>query len=139
MSSEGKVITKKDTDYVEKMTVHSFDVFREVMSEQVRQYVKWGEQNHPSVDVMLHQQGRIYERMSEHYEVPTQQRAKFLCDKAAKDGDVTYSHIIIEELCEAINSVDDSERRIELIQLAACVVQWIQAIDRRNEKAQPTI
>lgn len=139
MENQQKVTREDQVKYITGMTSHSVNVFEEVLLEQVNQYMKWGEQNHPSVDVMLSQQGRIYERMSEHYEVPTQQRAKFLCDKAAKDGDLTYSHVIIEELCEAINSVDDSERRIELIQLAACVVQWIQAIDRRNEKAQPTI
>lgn len=109
-------------------------IIYEILVERKKQDVKWGEQNHPSVDPILTERpgGCTPERMCEEYELPTENRAKSSCNIATKNGKLTFTHIVVEELCEAVSAVDDDARREELIQLGACVVQWIEAIDRRK-------
>lgn len=110
------------------------DILLDIVSERHRQDEKWGEQNHPSVDTVLLDRpgGCSAERMCEHFEVPNETRAKFLCDTADKNGQLTWSHIAVEELSEAISAPDDEQRLDELHQLAAVVVAWIENIKRRR-------
>lgn len=114
-------------------------VFAEIASERKRQDAKWGVQNHPSVDAVL--EGRVGgcspDRMCEHYEIPSEARAKFMCQNAALHGECTFTHIAVEELSEAVSAENDIDRRVELVQLAAVIVQWIQAIDRRFARSKP--
>lgn len=124
-----------------------WSVLAEVARERARQDEKWGEQNHPSgspapdgVSVDFH--------VSAIYEICSEIRAKFLCDTAAARGECTFAHIAIEELCEAVTAACDeastldvsymdgppeAKTRAELVQLAAVVVAWIEAIDRRSK------
>ena len=109
-------------------------VFEEILHERYKQEEKWGEQDHPSVDPVLTGRncGASPERLCEEYEIPTEDRAKFLCNNAAGKNVITWAHIAVEELSEAISAYDDKTRREELIQLAAVVVEWISCIDRKN-------
>jgi hypothetical protein len=112
---------------------HTESVLREVAAERVRQDAKWGQQNHPSVDQTLARRrgGCTQERMCEEYEIPSEDRAKQKCENATANGTVTYAHIAVEEMSEAVSAKYDTARRVELVQLAAVVVGWIEAIDRR--------
>jgi len=114
--------------------VREASVLDEIAAERARQDAKWGEQNHPSLDpVLLNRPGGCTpERMAEHYEIPTEARAKFLCQTNAERGTCTYAHILIEEVAEAIAAGVTSEAalRAELVQTAAVVVAWIEKIDR---------
>lgn len=109
-------------------------IIYELFIERKKQDAKWGEQNHPSVDPILLKRrgGCTPERMCEEYGLPSEARSKRACDEAAKRGELTFAHIITEELCEAVSAPDDEARRGELVQLGACVLQWIEAIDRRK-------
>jgi hypothetical protein len=109
-------------------------VFDEIQAERARQDAKWGQQDHPSIPPIL--ADRHPTRWCEEYEIPTEERAKFMCQTAAKRGECTFTHIAVEELSEAVECKDDAERRGELVQLAAVIVQWIQAIDRRAPAAR---
>lgn len=57
--------------------------------------------------------------------------AKQATDGAAARGEVTWQHIANEELLEAFAEGDPARIREELIQAAAVLVQWIDAIDRQ--------
>lgn len=109
------------------------DVTHEIELERDRQDYKWGEQNHPSVDPVLANRkgGCAPDQMCEEYEIPSEARAKAMLRIAVGRGECTYTHIALEELCEAVSCKTDEERRGELVQLAAVIVAWIQAIDRR--------
>lgn len=117
-------------------------VLAEVLAERARQDAKWGEQNHPDVDRVLtdRQGGCNTRRMAEEYGIPTARSARSECNCATDAGQCTWAHIAVEELCEAVEAATDAQQgrkpisalRQELVQLAAVVVAWIEAIDRRE-------
>ena len=114
-------------------------LFKEIDDERARQDQKWGEQNHPDVDpvLMARPRGCPGARMALELEVPTAPRAKYLTDKSANDGQCCFARIAIEELAEAVEAATQHtqrELRVELIQCAAVFVQWIEALDRREER-----
>lgn len=117
-------------------TVIDNPVYAEIIAERNRQDAKWGEQNHPSLDPILtgRNGGASPQRLCEEYEIPSEARAKFKCNEAAEKRVLSWAHIAVEELSEAVSAIDDKTRRGELIQLAAVIVEWIQSIDRQNKK-----
>lgn len=112
-------------------------ILEEIKKERCLQDLKWGIQDHPSVDPILtgRNGGATPQRICEEYEIPTEERAKSLCNLAALKGVLTWSHILVEEVSEVISTLsDDGKRREELVQLAAVAIAWIQSIDRQNRK-----
>lgn len=105
-------------------------IFEEIVEERKRQNTKWGQQDHPSIRELSE---HLPEAQAHYYEIPTEERAKSLCNVAFDSGVPTYAHIAVEELSEVVGAADEIERRKELVQLAAVVVQWIQNIDRSNK------
>lgn len=108
-------------------------IAHELAAERERIWNKWGEQNYPSVDEVLstREGGCTPERMAEEYEVPSELRAKALLELARDRGALTWSHVLVEEACEAIAADGDGPRRAELVQVAAVCCSWIDCIDRR--------
>lgn len=97
-------------------------VFCQIDSEREAQDAQWGEQNHPSVGEMR------------EYGVFDEEVSKKFCEWATQEGNLTWGHIACEELAEALNAPNDTDRRAELIQLAAVIVAWCECIDRNNRK-----
>lgn len=60
--------------------------------------------------------------------------AQMLCDKATMNGTLTWRDILREEVSEVFAESDRAALRLELIQVAAVAVQWVEAIDREGEK-----
>lgn len=115
-------------------------VLREVLAERIRQDAKWGEQNHPLVDLVLMSRpgGCDALRMAHEFEIPTADRARWLCDTRHKRGDGTFADILVEELCEFVEAAtieNVAAARKELVQLAAVAVAVVESIDRRAAKA----
>lgn len=54
-------------------------------------------------------------------------------EEAARRGELTWRHILREEVLEAFAESDPEALRTELIQVAAVAVKWAQALDRRPE------
>lgn len=117
-------------------------ILGEITAERVRQDAKWGEQNHPDV-VRAHgalHVARSVARVCEEYGVPHPSRAKAECDGAARIGQCTWAHILVEEMAEAVEAATLAQLgrgplaalRKELVQVAAVAVSWIEAIDRRG-------
>lgn len=111
---------------IDKRDTRQF-ILREIETERIKQDVKWGEQNIPSV-----KPGIPAHKMFDEYGLPPEDWAKDSCDVATRLRKLTYGHIAVEELCEVISALDDESRRKELVQLAAVVVQWIECIDRNK-------
>ncbi|HVZ40923.1 MAG TPA: hypothetical protein VHI13_16705 [Candidatus Kapabacteria bacterium] len=113
----------------------------EVADERLRQDATWGEQNHPMLDqTLLHREGGCTpQRMVEDYEMPSAGWMKFTVQTLAKRGELTYMHILLEEVCEAIECLDDEcAMRAELVQVAAVAVAMVECIDRKFGTAPPT-
>lgn len=96
----------------------TLSVLRYVNAERQHQDVKWGEQNHPDG---THAR---YTQLADE--------ARALCDEAATRGEVTWRHILTEEFFEATAETDEEKLRVELIQVAAVAVRWVEAIERRR-------
>jgi len=108
-------------------------IMTEILKEVKSQRVKWGEQNHPSLDPHLERSGGRGEAMNAYYKIPSEELAKQLVTRALKNDRLTWAHIAIEELCEAIGAKSGPDMRAELIQTAAVLVSWINSIDRNSE------
>lgn len=101
-------------------------VLGDVGEERYRQYLKWGEQNHPD--------GTGFDDWAYHRDL-----AQLECRTASDDGDVTWAHILLEEVYEALAEDNAQALRAELVQVAAVAVQWIELLDRRSQSpAAPT-
>jgi hypothetical protein len=92
-------------------------VLAEIEAERQAQDAQWGEQNHP-----LGFGGHLNRLRAD------QCRAE--CDEAAERGEVTWRHILLEELYEALAEGSARAARDELIQLAAVAVAAVERIDR---------
>lgn len=103
-------------------------VVAEVVSERQAQDAYWGTQNHPDgtgPDLLL-----LDGVWSSRY-VADEFRAR--CQGAAARGAVTWRHILLEEVFEAMAASPD-ELRGELVQVAAVACAWIESIDRRSQR-----
>jgi hypothetical protein len=98
----------------------------ELDAERSRQLRKFGDQRHPdgtgpSIDVWapLLPADRAADA------------ARTRCQRAAERGDLTWQHILDEELAEARAESDPARLRAELIQIAAVCAAWVSDLDRR--------
>lgn len=118
--------------HLEEFPPAEMRVLTEVQTERASQDVKWGEQNHPDgTGPYL----SVFNRVS----VPSHgnlnrmicQEATTECNTMHAQGRGTWQHILTEEWAEAIACDNPTELRVELIQVAAVAVAWVEAIDRR--------
>jgi hypothetical protein len=110
------------------------DITEEIILERANGVLKFGEQEDvPSFDqtLLTRDGGCTVERMAEEYEIPTERRAKQLIGFAVRKNELTWAHILIEEVCEAIGACNGSveDLRTELIQVAAVAMGWIEMLD----------
>lgn len=95
-----------------------YAVLVELAAERARQDARWGEQNHPDGT------GGIGRQESALI-------ARDACQAAAVNDRLTWRHILREETAEAYAETDPVRLRVELVQVAAVAIAWIEAIDRR--------
>lgn len=57
--------------------------------------------------------------------------AQDACDRAARQGTLTFAHILDEESREALAEEDSVKLRTELVQVSATCVRWIESLDRK--------
>jgi hypothetical protein len=114
-------------------------VLCEVAAERERQDAKWGEQNHPDgTGCWRRVSGGEMRRDNDVADIRAERAIedKGACDLAAREGRITWRHILREEVSEAF-AEDGDALRVELIQSAAVIVAWIEAIDRRQALEGP--
>lgn len=97
-------------------------VLGEILCERIGQDGKWGEQNWPNGT------------SNSDRDLYLADLAKTNCNRNVELGIVTWRDILEEEFFECCAENDNSKLRVELIQLAAVAVNWIEAIDRRKKK-----
>lgn len=106
-------------------------IYDEIQEEEQRQLDKWGEQNHPILDPEL--LDRSGERMCLEFEIPTEARGKQMVEIHDQRGDLTYMHILIEEVSEAASCGRDIVAlRKELIQVVAVGISMLKSLDRNG-------
>lgn len=106
-------------------------VLAEVRAERSRQDAKWGQQNHPDgtgpdVEWLC----TVFDTEATASELAQNFRA--VCKSNGPDRD-NYLDILLEEVAEAFAEDDPARLRAELLQVAAVAVQWVEAIDRRQQ------
>jgi hypothetical protein len=120
-------ITPEESDRVFKsppredcMPVKRYKIFRTIHEERIRQDEKWGEQNHPMLDIPFTAEGMgekeyVYKRINDIRENPS------------------WFAVLMEEVYEAFAETDPVKQREEIVQVAAVAVQIIECLDRRIE------
>ncbi|MFI6819013.1 hypothetical protein ACIBG7_41925 [Nonomuraea sp. NPDC050328] len=93
-------------------------VLADVAAERVRQDERFGIQEHPD--------GTGPDRTQ------AADAARAATDAAKAAGQVTWRHILHEEVLEAFAEQEAEALRAELVQVAAVAVKWIQSLDRRS-------
>lgn len=112
-------------------------VLAEVRIERVRQDLKWGEQNHPDgtgADIRVLRSTDVNLDLRTGHELADIFKAKCRSNRLGRD---TWRDILLEEVFEVMAESDPAPLRAELIQVAAVAVQWVEAIDRRNQGEPP--
>jgi len=106
-------------------------ILGEIARERMAQRVKHGDQSH--LPDGTGPRTRVLEPVNEVSDaaVLLARWAKDATDTAAKNGTVTFTDILLEEVFEALAESDPARLRAELIQVAAVTVQWIEALDAR--------
>ncbi|KOX45283.1 hypothetical protein ADL19_23445 [Streptomyces purpurogeneiscleroticus] len=111
-------------------------VLDEVARERVAQDEKWGEQNHPDGTGPR----EVFQVRYMHELARDTRRAT---DAAAgktpgleHHGPLTWRHILLEEVFEALAEEKPAELRTELVQVAAVAAAWVEALDRRGRDAE---
>lgn len=118
------------------LTCDHSPVLAEIGREREAQDLKWGEQNHPDGTGEIGWPEHIMPGMGWSVNMtPAQHAAKLArrhCQQEAKQGKTTWLAIALEEVAEAFAESDPAELRKELVQSAAVLVAWVEAIDRRQ-------
>lgn len=104
-------------------------VLSEVSDERARQVAQWGEQNHRDGTGPNELLMRGWKTAAKHYAGLAKQ-AREVCQGSS--GDDQWDLILLEEVFEALAESDPAKLRGELVQVAAVVVAWVEAIDRRE-------
>lgn len=113
-------------------------VLLDIGAERDRQDAKWGA-NRTKPDVPLYDGAAQLATTQPRFAactlvIPDADAAKLNCDLARAAGAETWAHIVVEELCEAVEVGalgDFKALRQELVQTAAVCVAWIEDLDRR--------
>jgi len=101
------------------------EIVDKIIEERNRQEGLWKEQNWPSV------MGYI---PAIHYNIPSMNEAKETCEERKSIGQLTWTDIVLEEMCEVVEATSDENRIEELTQLSALCIAWIQSIKRNPGK-----
>lgn len=94
-------------------------VLADITAERESQHTLWGIQHH-----MPDGTGPQW--------TPLADSARRDCEHADETGRLSWRHVLVEEIAEALAEAEPTRLRHELVQVAAVAVQWIQAIDHRN-------
>jgi hypothetical protein len=118
-----------------KREVRMRHIGREVLDEVERSIAKHGVQDHVGMGTGSHRIPLVVIDPGAGTAIAARlaQRAKAATDKASESGKVTWRHILLKEVFEAIASDDPFELRAELVQIAAVAVKMVDRVDEARE------
>jgi hypothetical protein len=93
------------------------DLVNRLQVERDRQIRKWGDQRHPDGTSSEFTADANFYRAS--------------CDDHAREGVLTWSDILLEEVWEALSETEPAKLESELVQVGAVVLAWLEDIRRR--------
>lgn len=107
-------------------------IFAEIDAERARQDAKWGPvKRGPWVATGVEKLSAT--KRCWVYDLPNEEVAKCTCELEREVmGDPSFAAFTIEELVEVVSAGDEVSMRAELVQLAACAVKWLEAIDLKD-------
>jgi hypothetical protein len=93
-------------------------IFHDIDEERVRQDAKFGDQTTlpDGTDADFSWQREFYQGE---------------CNRATCGGTVTWRHVLLEEVFEAVAETDPAKIRAELLQAGGVIVAWLEALDLR--------
>ena len=106
--------------FVTEVSGRTETALADIGEERERQFAKWGPQHHPD-GTGLENARYLADKARER------------CDEAAREGRVTWNHILTEEFCETRAETDPVKLRKELVQVAAVATAWVEDIDSRDD------
>lgn len=110
----------------------SSQVLKRVFNERKRQEEKWGPTSYPFFSVPGTQEINPL-NVQLHLGIPSAQQARDLMEEALKKGKLSYSHILLEELAEAMEETHDLNKlEEELIQVTAVLVASIEDLQKKK-------
>lgn len=109
-------------------------VAQDVGQERIAQNKKWGEQHHPDGTGPASFAGKNTLVIDNLTLVEMVDFFRRLCDEAHRNGTLTWRHILLEEVFEAIAEQDYDLLRKEMVQVAAVAAAWIEDIDWRTAR-----
>lgn len=110
------------------------EIIEDIRRERVRQDQKWGEQNHKDgTGVMYVPPSSVFTPGLSYQALATRMKRRVDADAKILPGQSTWLNILLEEVLEAAACNDVEELDTELTQVAAVVVQWKAAIQRRRD------
>lgn len=120
------------------MNDDTMDVLLSVLEERNRQGELWGEQNHPD-----YYSEPLSPSISHYLDNANdwKETNKFRAELSASVGipverSIAWDGILLEEVYEALSETDPKKMRVELIQVAAVAVAWVECIDRRAAESE---
>lgn len=107
-----------------------------VRDERAKQDVKWGTQDHPDFAPNTEDRTRgLYAELADEWKAGND---RLVADQSSKgvpsDRNCAWDGILMEEVLEALGEADEDKKIVELVQVAAVCVAWIEAIERRGAK-----
>jgi hypothetical protein len=104
-------------------------IVEKVRQERLAQDKKWGKQDHPTGTGETCISRSIFGLSADF--------ARELCDGAAEVGRLTWSHIILEEIAEALEESDPMDLEIEVIQCIAVLCGMLENMAEKGENNVP--
>lgn len=121
-----------------KVAAHQAEIFDEVAAERDRQDVLFGTPNNlPSVPSCGAGGECRLDCAVILLGVPTEASIKEAVSLRKQMGTLTWAHVALEELVEAVSAKNAVDRRKELVQLTAVLVAWIECLDRTHDREVP--
>lgn len=108
-------------------------VLQAISEERIIQDAKWGEQNHPdgTGENLTFLWGPASANLDMRTGAELAAHFKAACDGQFDVNAGNWRGILLEEVFEALAESDPVKLRTELLQVAAVVVAWVEAIHRR--------
>lgn len=109
-------------------------IFSQIQAERGKQQAKWGPcQQLPDVPSRQYRQGMS---VFTHHQVPRASEARQACQDAARVRECAWSHVLLEEVFEALEEAEAGNieaLKEELTQCAAVISQWLEDIELREQ------
>jgi hypothetical protein len=109
------------------------EILADIKRERERQDKKWGQQNHKDGTGVMYVPPQTVFSGGHGYLTLSRRMRRIVNRDAEIQGQTTWLNILLEEVLEAAACDDMEELDDELNQIAAVVVQWRAAIQRRRD------